>query len=210
MSRWYQTVCTHTPLSSKQKFTARSFRLGLVNKGDFRTYVAALLRIDSKQYISAKDFIERNWYFFNPLTLPTEPPVGDPGQHEEDESLIASASRHLDKLTTSQWTISTIKQALQSIVDEAHRQRYGDHDTDTGDSSRHVKDINKALYHWLRKTILGGRPGPGMPDSMVLLGRDHTLQRLDTAIHHTRDLRESRKGPVKCNAIGLRSLVLVS
>lgn len=156
-------------------------------------YIAALLRIDSKQYTSAKDFVERNWYFFNPLEPIRKPQIAE-NILEEEKGLVTSALRHFNALSENQWSNDSIKQALQSITMEVYHQNHGSQDAENGVLSKDLKDINRALYHWLRQAILGGYPGPGMPDSMVLLGRNHTLRRLYGASRNLCDSRKSQKG----------------
>ena len=54
---------------------------------------------------------------------------------------------------------------------------------------RQRKKVNKALHQYLRWAIAGGRSGPSIPETMVLLGRDVTLRRLKEATSQ-RDLPE--------------------
>ena len=145
-----------------------------------QSYIAALLRLDSKQYTSAKNFVERNWYFFNPLESPPKPQVAE-NILEEEKGLVTSALRHFNALSESQWSNDSIKRALQSITMEVYHQNHGSQDAENGILSGDLKDINRTLYHWLRQVIMGGYSGPSMPESMVLLGRNRTLRRLSLA-----------------------------
>lgn len=43
------------------------------------------------------------------------------------------------------------------------------------------KDANRAVNQYLRWAVAGGGSGPGIAETMVLLGRDVTLQRLEHA-----------------------------
>ena len=63
-------------------------------------------------------------------------------------------------------------------------QRQGNKPLITGRDSSVVpqwKEINKAVNRYLRWAVAGGSPGPGIAETMVLLGRDVTLQRLREA-----------------------------
>lgn len=43
------------------------------------------------------------------------------------------------------------------------------------------KEVNRAVNQYLRWAIAGGSSGPGIAETLVLLGRDVTLQRLKDA-----------------------------
>ena len=43
------------------------------------------------------------------------------------------------------------------------------------------KEVNKAVNQYLRWAVAGGSSGPGIAETMVLLGRAVTLQRLEDA-----------------------------
>lgn len=43
------------------------------------------------------------------------------------------------------------------------------------------KEVNKAVNQYLRWAVAGGNSGPDIAETMLLLGRDVTLQRLEDA-----------------------------
>lgn len=43
------------------------------------------------------------------------------------------------------------------------------------------KRFKKELYHYLRWALSGGNPGPGIPETMAILGRAESIKRLDEA-----------------------------
>ena len=51
------------------------------------------------------------------------------------------------------------------------------------------KAFKKELYHYLRWALSAGAPGPGIPETMEILGRDETVRRL-------REAREASQEPV--------------
>ena len=50
------------------------------------------------------------------------------------------------------------------------------------------KVFKKELYHYLRWALSASAPGPGMPETMTILGRDETVRRLQDAKTLTQSL----------------------
>lgn len=49
------------------------------------------------------------------------------------------------------------------------------------------KKFKKELYHYLRWALSAGAPGPGIPETMIILGREETVRRLAEARELTRE-----------------------
>lgn len=50
------------------------------------------------------------------------------------------------------------------------------------------KRFKKELYHYLRWALSGGNPGPGIPETMAILGRAESIRRLDEGRRLTGEL----------------------
>ena len=53
------------------------------------------------------------------------------------------------------------------------------------------KAFKKELYHYLRWALSASAPGPGIPETMAILGRDESVRRLQEARELTRELAAS-------------------
>ncbi|PYH41623.1 glutamate--tRNA ligase MSE1 [Aspergillus saccharolyticus JOP 1030-1] len=72
------------------------------------------------------------------------------------------------------------------------------------------KLFKKELYHYLRWALSGGAPGPGIPETMVILGREQTVRRLQDAKALTLEMVPNRgvkryKGPQESAAAAEKS-----
>ncbi|MCJ1259084.1 Glutamate--tRNA ligase mitochondrial [Lignoscripta atroalba] len=150
---------------------------------DFREYVAAVLRLDAKQYTSPEAFVSRNRFFFLPL-WETGSRFAQSEQtrdhNKQEDGAIASAARKFADIPPSRWTTTSLREKTIAIVDEICKMRYTWNcaDSEEPKGPRDSREANKVFNHWLRQAIMGGLPGPSMPDTMALLGRDVTLSRL--------------------------------
>lgn len=52
------------------------------------------------------------------------------------------------------------------------------------------KRFKKELYHYLRWALSGGAPGPGIPETMAILGRQESVKRLEEGRRLTMHLAE--------------------
>lgn len=55
------------------------------------------------------------------------------------------------------------------------------------------KRFKKELYHYLRWALSGGAPGPGIPETMAILGRQESVRRLDEGRRLTTQLAEGEE-----------------
>lgn len=89
---------------------------------------------------------------------------------------------------------------------ETHRMNISSYDgsdcveisTEDGNSSvARDKVFKKELYHYLRWALSASAPGPGIPETMAILGREETVRRLEDAKTLTQSLvpRVGRRVP---------------
>ena len=172
-----------------------------------RQYAAAVLRAGVKQYTTVPDFYSDHRYFFLPLWGNRSSGV-EKVQNNEDsyDDCIAFYARHIADLSPDQWTTPSLTQKILDISSEipnselAKKLRAKAEDPESepepgGErldekglvSLMDAKAAHGALCHWLRWAILGGDNGPGMADTMALLGRRISLCRLHAAASMIKD-----------------------
>ncbi|KKK14919.1 glutamyl-tRNA synthetase [Aspergillus rambellii] len=129
-------------------------------------YVMPLLQADAKSFTNASEFVQRNFTFF---TTKLERPVYTPTAG----STIAMSTLH------------TAAAAL-CLVPERNRNTPG---SGEGEEEKiriaTEKAFKKELYHYLRWALSAGAPGPGIPETMQILGRAESVRRLQEAMHLT-------------------------
>lgn len=85
---------------------------------------------------------------------------------------------------------------------EMHRSNINSYDgsdavvVSEGESPGVAKDkvFKKELYHYLRWALSASAPGPGIPETMAILGRDETLRRIQEAKAATKELVPAAAG----------------
>ncbi|KAL4911948.1 hypothetical protein BDW62DRAFT_195811 [Aspergillus aurantiobrunneus] len=153
--------------------------------------VAQLLKADAKSYTNAAEFITRNSTFF---TTTLSRPLYTPTTSTIPISSLHTASAALTLVPNSHWTIPTHKFNISSY-DGASAILENQGSAATGDSEPEKarvaadKAFKKELYHYLRWALSAGAPGPGIPETMAMLGREETVRRLREARELTREAR---------------------
>jgi glutamyl-tRNA synthetase len=112
---------------------------------------------------------------------------------------IAAAA--LSLVPQSHWTINTHKFNIASydgasaiIPEEPDADVYGSSEEAVKTRVTADKTFKKELYHYLRWALSASAPGPGIPETMVILGRAESLRRLQEAREMTKD---SSAGPTR-------------
>ncbi|KAI9930394.1 hypothetical protein ASPWEDRAFT_26922 [Aspergillus wentii DTO 134E9] len=160
-------------------------------------YIAPLFRADAKSYTNAQEFVQRNSTFFT-TTLDRSPytPVASSSTNNNKKDKPASPANDLPipitALHTAAATLCLVPKAHWTI--DTHRFNISSYDgsgsfiedgaeTLPDESTRvaHDKRFKKELYHYLRWALSGGAPGPGIPETLEILGRDLSVQRLQEA-----------------------------
>ncbi|KAL1863563.1 Glutamate--tRNA ligase mitochondrial [Paecilomyces lecythidis] len=176
-------------------------------------YVAPLLRADAKSYTNAQDFVERNRSFFTP-TLDRTPytPASSKNASDSETPTVPISALH-----TAAAAFSLVPEFHWSA--EAQRFNISSYDgasalSDTTSSTSATeeappeeaekariaadKTFKKELYHYLRWALSGGAPGPGIPETMEILGRAESVKRLEEARRLTTD-ENSKRGLFRGN-----------
>ncbi|KAJ5723998.1 hypothetical protein N7488_002033 [Penicillium malachiteum] len=164
--------------------------LAPILKGRFlEEYITPLVRADAKSYTTASEFKERNSTFFTtkidrtPYTpasnsTPTTPsPVPMQALH--------TAAAALTLVPPSHWNIETHRFNINSY-DGSDSVALSSETTGSTE-----KVFKKELYHYLRWALSASAPGPGIPETMSILGRDETVRRIQDAKALTQNLVES-------------------
>lgn len=144
-------------------------------------YITPLLRADAKSYTTAQEFVERNLTFFTTkldrvpyipasTTSDSTPSVPMLALHTAAAALTLVPPSHWD-IETHRFNISSYDGSESVVLPEG------------SDSSTKALDktFKKELYHYLRWALSASAPGPGIPETMTILGRDETLRRLQDA-----------------------------
>ncbi|KAL1994872.1 hypothetical protein VTN49DRAFT_1059 [Thermomyces lanuginosus] len=145
----------------------------------------------SSSYTTPDEFLTRNKTFF---TTDIERPPYTPTatvSTSTDEPLAAlhTLSAALTLVPESHWTA------------DAHRANITDYlnATTENKSKEEKKALTKEIYHYLRWALSGGASGPGIPETMAILGREEAVRRLTEAREATKKSRKkySLPGAVK-------------
>lgn len=156
-------------------------------------YVAPLLRADAKSYTTASEFLERNSTFFT--TELDRPPYTPASTPLSPSDLTPTASIPMVSLHTAAAAFTLVPSAHWTL--ETHRTNITSYDgsesvllpSELQDAPIAVdKLFKKELYHYLRWALSASAPGPGIPETMAILGRDETVRRLQEAKALTQSL----------------------
>ncbi|KAJ5894600.1 hypothetical protein N7495_006291 [Penicillium taxi] len=143
-------------------------------------YITPLLRADAKSYTTASDFTARNATFFTT-------------ELNRETYISTSAAVPIQALHTAAAALSLVPPS--HWTEEMHRFNINSYDGSDAvllsESDAPVsanKLFKKELYHYLRWALSASAPGPGIPETMTILGRDETVRRLQDAKILTQDL----------------------
>lgn len=178
-------------------------------------YIPPLLKADAKSYTNASEFVQRNSTFFTTtLTRPPYTPIPTPNGTTIPITALHTAAAALTLVPATHWTIETHRSNIASYDGSAavlpaaaaapasaspgsprgSANANATESTDAAaDSDAEKSRINadktfkKELYHYLRWALSAGAPGPGIPETMAILGRAESLRRLQEARELTAD-----------------------
>ncbi|KAF1983912.1 glutamyl-tRNA synthetase [Aulographum hederae CBS 113979] len=126
----------------------------------WKSYVARILKLDVKNYTSPSNFVAQNSHFFLPYS-------GSPIPSDERNDVVSSKLKTLVQMENVDWTPETLKQEIHSMV------------TTVAANDVAEKEGGRIVHEYLRRVFAGGQRGPGMADTMAILGREECSRRLD-------------------------------
>ncbi|OJD30490.1 glutamyl-trna synthetase [Diplodia corticola] len=159
-----QTVEQLVPLLESGNPISCSQRL--LESTPLRDYVAAVLRIDAKNFTKHHDFLVEHEYFFTDFT----PSISCPeSQRDVVQQVFEQA------FIPEDWTAAALHECINDAANmlvEARTEPNSDPDISV------VKEAKKDVYKHLRTALADGEHGPGIADMMEVLGRDECLARM--------------------------------
>ncbi|KAJ5098132.1 hypothetical protein N7532_005133 [Penicillium argentinense] len=170
---------------------------GLASILDGRTldeYITPLLRADAKSYTTASEFVERNSTFFT-KELDRSPYTPASTPLTSSSSSTPSASIPMQALHTAAAAFALVPSA--HWTEETHRMNISSYDgSESVELPAELADapiamdklFKKELYHYIRWALSASAPGPGIPETMTILGREETVRRLQDAKALTQSL----------------------
>ncbi|KAJ5563508.1 hypothetical protein N7535_008672 [Penicillium sp. DV-2018c] len=158
-------------------------KLEMILKGrTLSEYIAPLIRADAKSYTDAKEFVKRNTTFFT-TTIDRAP--YSPASPSSPSSPRAAA---LTLVPPAHWDVETHRFNIKSY-DGSDAVVLPTSESETSIAAITTdKVFKKELYHYLRWALAGSAPGPGIPETMAILGREETLRRIQDAKALTQSL----------------------
>lgn len=120
---------------------------------------------------------------------------------------LHTASLALTLVPPAHWTLETHRANI-TAYDGTTPDESSPTDTLTPEESTKAqkaadKAFKKELYHYLRWALSAGAPGPGIPETMAILGREETVRRVQEAKELTAHLVP---GPTRRVKQGVESL----
>lgn len=139
----------------------------ILNNISLRDYVAAVLRIDAKNYSTPHEFLVVHGYFFADFT----PSLSAP---EDDRELLQRAWESCFK--PEEWTVANLHTCISDAATAMVTARLAE--DSSLNSTEEERKAKKETYKHLRAALADGQPGPGIADMMEVLGRDRCLGRM--------------------------------
>ncbi|CRG83703.1 glutamyl-tRNA synthetase [Talaromyces islandicus] len=152
-----------------------------------RDVVRLLLQADAKSYTTPEEFIDRNKTFF---IAPSNRPAYEPAAKDSAVpiSTLHTAAAAMSLVPEDHWTVENHRFNIKSYnTDPPTAQTETDKaDGELSPSSAasiiaQDKAFKKELYHYLRWALSAGAPGPGIPETLAILGRAESVRRLEEA-----------------------------
>ena len=148
-------------------------------KRDLRDVLARLLKTESLHYRSPTQFAEQCALFFESVE-PSELEISDAGLLHP----LRVAASTLNLIPEDLWTKETHHSHLRSL------------EASPPNHTIEPKTWKKELYHYLRWALLGSKQGPGIAETLEILGRETCIRRIQDANVRARDLERKMTKPV--------------
>lgn len=150
-----------------------------------RDVVRRLLQADAKSYTTPEEFINRNKTFFiAPSNRPAYEPAAN-GSPTVPISALHTAAAALSLVPEAHWTIENHRfniKAYNAVPPPTQtKPAIADEESSADSIIAQDKAFKKELYHYLRWALSAGAPGPGIPETLTILGRAESVRRLEEA-----------------------------
>lgn len=157
-------------------------------------YVKELFMLGGRGYTKTADFIDDHKYFF---ATPIEQDLrlsrtkfvlhnvpSEVSERQLHTSELSQSLKMLEMIADDQWNAETIRSFLDQIITTKAEEGFS-HYLDVGgalDPEVTSKAIHKAwgvlLHNYIRHALLASMPGPSSTHTLVILGREESLRRL--------------------------------
>lgn len=136
--------------------------------------VAAMLRAGQSGYTSPSEFAQRCSIYFEPLpsSLSFDKPDHYPIQ------MLATAAAALCFLPAGSWIAASHRQNILALQPDSS--------ADITERKDQLQKWKKDFYPFLRQALLGGAPGPTIPETMEVLGKEICTERIRSALLNAR------------------------
>jgi glutamyl-tRNA synthetase len=163
-----------------------------------RGYISKLVRADARNYTTAREFVERNKFFFEKpdrATLQATKPLFK--LHKVPQPLlidipileVEQAVSSLKDLAAEKWKSAILREQVSTIVANKTEDCLRNFDESNSEISAVriavTKAWSKLIHNYLRWALLAGKPGPDGGDIMDILGKTEVLSRLQMAVSTT-------------------------
>ncbi|EXJ72150.1 glutamyl-tRNA synthetase [Cladophialophora psammophila CBS 110553] len=153
-------------------------------KRQLRDVLAQLLKVESLHFRTPSQFSEQCSLFFEPVTL-GDLDVSDVGLLHP----LRVAASTLALITEKSWTRDTLHAHLRSLEEATPPP------PDNAVDDATTRAWKRELYHYLRWALLGGRQGPGIAETLEILGKGTCTRRIQDANAKARELETVRTRP---------------
>ncbi|KAK8205343.1 hypothetical protein BKA81DRAFT_301463 [Phyllosticta paracitricarpa] len=131
----------------------------LLTDGGLRARVSDVLRIDNKNFTKTDGFIEEHDYFFSDAAIGNS---SAEVAHEQLEALKTAWQKTFFQIQPEAWTKDSLRQAIEESANALAESRAKDKET----------------WQHLRQALSGGKHGPGVLDTLLVLRYDVCTRRM--------------------------------
>ena len=162
--------------------------VGMGDAESLRNGVEMILR-SSPQYRTAEQFVSSRPYFFNnsiPSTVEKQIPhsiraiITHPKSASWSEAVIREKILATLQAPSTAWAPgkpTAISEGLQNVINDIH-EIYRRESSPDIDSAKSTKMVTTLINFYLRAWVSWGMAGPGMADTLSILGKDVALDRI--------------------------------
>lgn len=188
----FEQMIRDTAVTMLDSFGAAAIT-NFVGKRQLRDVIAAMLQTESLPYRNPAQFADSVRLFLSQQAFTSQPPLRE----------VIFDLTLLPSLRTAAATL--LLTPSESWYREIHRANLANLEitpTAAIESSTttkaQIKAAKKGLYAYLRWALLGGQQGPGIPDTMEILGKELCEQRIRRAIMAAREVENETTKAVLC------------